>query len=149
MRYNLSFMLEKSVYESLTYEANAPAQDKEPVEAARIHELVCLVLGEAARVAEEIDEGDGDAAVHVQYQVWLLRGRDLLDVERVVKERRGGEVGLDKVLDKRHPHVGVVDRLDPVPDAHDQLSLLPHGVHELHRDLPRVVRPGELLGRAV
>ena len=79
---------------SLTYESDAPAQDEEPVEAARLHELVGLVLGEAARVAEEIDEGDGDAAVHVQDQVGLLRGRDLLDVERVVEERRGGEVGL-------------------------------------------------------
>ena len=55
-----------TVLASLTYESHASAQDEEPVEAARLHELVGLVLSEAARVAEEVDEGDGDAAVHVQ-----------------------------------------------------------------------------------
>ena len=36
----------------LTDEPDAPAQDEETVEAARLHELVGLVHGEAARVAE-------------------------------------------------------------------------------------------------
>ena len=38
----------------------------------------------------------------------LLRA-NLLNVEGVVEQRRGGEVGLDKVLDEGDAHVGVVD----------------------------------------
>ena len=34
-------------------------------------------------------------------------------------------------------------------DAHDELSLLPHGVDELHGDHVAVVGLGELLGGAV
>ena len=46
-------------------------------------------------------------------------------------------------------HVRIVDRLDAVPDAHDQLALLAHRVDELHGNEARVVGLGELLGRSV
>ena len=72
----------------LTDEPDAPSQDEQAVERARLHVGLRLLLGEAARVAEEVNEGDGDAPVYVQDEVRLLAGGDALHLEGVVLNKK-------------------------------------------------------------
>lgn len=118
----------------------------------------------------EVDEGDCNAAVHIEDQVGLLPCSDLFHLKGVVQQWSLREVALDKLLDQSYPHVWIIDlkqisiryelprisrphervfyrshRFDPVADAHNELALLPHAVDELHWNHVCVVGLGELL----
>jgi hypothetical protein len=92
-----------------TNEANAAAEDKQTVDGTHINVFLCLLPGEAARVAEHVNKRHGDHSVHVQNQVGLLGGGDFLHLEGVVQQGGGAEVFQHKFLDDLNSHVWVVD----------------------------------------
>ena len=52
----------------------------------------------AAGIAQQVDKRHADDAVHVENEIRLLRGGDLLHFERIVQQRRGGKVFTNKIL---------------------------------------------------
>ena len=82
-------------------------------------------------MSEKINEAKSNTAVNIEDQIWFLLGRDLLHLSGVVQHGGGGEVLLGKLTDNHNSLVGVVDALDSVTDAHDQLTLLLHFVHKI------------------
>ena len=175
-RVSVQALLESLLVEEVADEAQAASEHEYAVEGAALDELVGLLHGEAAAVAQHVDHGDADDAVHVQNEVGLLRRRDLLHLERVVEQRRAREVLLGELTQQDHSHVRIVQlinnnasfvavvvivttkkrekrskthRFDSVADAHDQLSLLSHLVDELHGRETGIVGLAQLLGRTV
>mmetsp|Transcript_13165 Transcript_13165/g.52746 ORF Transcript_13165/g.52746 Transcript_13165/m.52746 type:complete len:1108 (+) Transcript_13165:373-3696(+) len=142
-------LFEALLVEVVADEADGAAEDEEAVEAAVGDELVGFLDGEGAAVPEEIDEADGDAAVDVEDEVRALGGRDLFDAEREVEGRGLGEVFFGEVLDDDDAHVGVLERLDAVADAHDEDVVLFALVDEVLGRHALVSRGGHHRRRAV
>jgi len=105
--------------EEVGNQTDASAKHKETVENTHLKVVLCLLGSESATVADEIDEADGDAAIHVQDEVILLGGRDRLDRKRVIEELGAREVLLNVLLDKLDTKIGVVARFDSVADTGD------------------------------
>ena len=57
---------------------NTPAEDEETVQNAHLQVVLSFLVGEGARVAEEVHKAHGDTAVHVQNQIVLFGGCDRL-----------------------------------------------------------------------
>lgn len=89
-------------------QTNASAQYEQTVQDTHAEVVFRFFLAECSTIAEQVDEADGHASIHVEDQVVFLRGRDRLNSNSVVKHVAFGEVGLYKVLDEFHPEIGVV-----------------------------------------
>ena len=56
---------------------------------------------------------------------------DFFHFEGVVEEGSGRKVVFDEFLENDDSHIRVIDAFHAVPDAHDQLTLLPHVVDKV------------------
>mmetsp|Transcript_29203 Transcript_29203/g.89337 ORF Transcript_29203/g.89337 Transcript_29203/m.89337 type:complete len:334 (-) Transcript_29203:2531-3532(-) len=124
-------LLEALLVDVMADEADGAAEDEEAVEDAVGDEFVGFFEGEGAAVSEEVDEADGDAAVHVEDEVGALLRGDLFDGEGEVESGRLGEVLLGELLDDDDAHVRIFEGFDAVADAHDQKVVLLAVVHEV------------------
>mmetsp|Transcript_39488 Transcript_39488/g.53634 ORF Transcript_39488/g.53634 Transcript_39488/m.53634 type:complete len:245 (-) Transcript_39488:1088-1822(-) len=131
-------LLQALLVQVMPDEPDAPPEHEEPVEASVRNEVVRLVLREGAAVAEQVHEAHRDAPVDVQDEVAPLPGGDLLDPQRELQNFVAGEVLHGELLDDDHAHVGVVERLYPVANPHDELVLFPHLLREAQRVQPLV-----------
>lgn len=104
-------------------QTNRTSQDEQSVEHTHLEVVLGFLIAESARVTEEIDEADGDTAVHVEDQVVFLGGRDGFHSEGVVEELGVGEVGLAVFFHERDAEIGVVARLDAVADTGDCINI--------------------------
>ena len=100
-------------------ETDATTKNEKTVQRADLDVLVRLLWREGARVAEQVDEAHGDAAINVKDERILLRRRNLLDRECVVEQAVAGEVLVDVLLHQLDTKVGVVHALDLVTDTTD------------------------------
>eukprot|EP00052_Salpingoeca_macrocollata_P018756 m.154460 g.154460 ORF g.154460 m.154460 type:complete len:427 (-) comp20789_c0_seq1:2231-3511(-) len=116
-------LLQAALVNVVAEETGGTTQHKQPVQAANFHILVGLLKSESARLSQQVHKGHCNGAVHVQDQVGLLLGGDLLDLQRVVEQRCLGKVLLHVVLDDNHAHIRVLQRLDAVTNSHDELAL--------------------------
>ena len=152
--------------EEVGNQTNAAAEHEKTVEHTHLEVVLGLLGAEGARVAEQIDEADGDATVDVQDQVVLLRRRHGLDSERVVEQLGGREGLLAVLLDEGDTEIGVVAGLNTVANTRDckqvsfnlskvfgsqltELVLLAHGVNKVTGRETFVEGTGELLSSAV
>lgn len=133
-------------------ETDASSQDEQRVDGANVDVLLSFLARsspinifniqsktfkdlprESAAISQHVDEAGGNDTVDIQDQVRLLAGCDLLNLQSVFKHGLGREVLQDEFLDDLHTNIRIIDGLDAVTDAHDQLTLLAHGVNEFHR----------------
>eukprot|EP00128_Syssomonas_multiformis_P007856 Colp12_sorted_trinity150504_noHs@35 len=138
-------LLESLLVEVVADETDGAAQNEEAVKSTNINVLLALLRREGSAVTEEIHKHDTDRAVNVQDQVGLLGGCHLLNFKGEVEQRSGGEVLLGVLLDDLNTEIGVVQGLDSVTDAEDQLVLGTHAGDELLGAEARVEGSGELL----
>mmetsp|Transcript_98915 Transcript_98915/g.318948 ORF Transcript_98915/g.318948 Transcript_98915/m.318948 type:complete len:414 (+) Transcript_98915:204-1445(+) len=142
-------LLQSQLVDVMGDEAGGTAEDEQTVQATEGQEVLNLVGREGAARADHVHEAHGDATVHVQDQVRPLAGGDLLHPTREVQDGCASEVLLGEVLDDDHALVGIRQRLDSVPDAHDELVVLLATLHEALRRHARIVRflkhPGRII----
>jgi len=69
-------LLQAKLVQVVANETHRSAQDENAVQGPDLDVLLRLLLGEAAALAQKVDECDADEAVHVQDQVGLLPKRD-------------------------------------------------------------------------
>lgn len=100
-------------------QTNAPAEHEKTIQHAHLEIVLRLLLTEGAAVAQQIDEADRDAPVHVEDQIVLFRRRDRFHGEGVVEEFGRREVRLHVGFYEFDAEVGVVAGLDAVADAGD------------------------------
>lgn len=100
-------------------QTNAAAQNEEPIQHTVPHVVLNLLGRESAAVAHEVNKADRNAAVHVENEVVLLGSRHRLNGNRIFQQLCVGEVLLGELLDQLDTQIGVVARLDPVPDTRD------------------------------
>lgn len=86
--------------EEMSNETDGAAQHEQAVENTHAEVVFGFFGAKGTRVAEQVDEADGDAAVDVEDQVVLLGCRDGLDRDGIVEEFAAGEVLLDVLLDQ-------------------------------------------------
>ena len=79
--------------------------------------FVSFFSSKGAAISEKVDEAYSNAPINVQDERVLLRGGDLLHSESVVEERVAREVLLHILLHKLYAKIGVVYRLDLVPNS--------------------------------
>ena len=100
-------------------------------------------------MSQQIHKADGNTAVNIEDKIRLLAGGDLLHLQGVLQQRRLREVLQGELLDQRDALVRIVDGLDAVADAHDQLALLARLVDKLHGNEAGVEGLGKHGGRTV
>mmetsp|Transcript_115199 Transcript_115199/g.372314 ORF Transcript_115199/g.372314 Transcript_115199/m.372314 type:complete len:354 (+) Transcript_115199:287-1348(+) len=142
-------LLQPQLVEVVTNEADGAAEHEQAVKATKSHQVVALLAREGTAGADHVDKRDGDAAVYVQDQVCSFPRCELLCCQREVKDRCALEVFLRVFLDQHHTLVWVCQRLDAVPDAHDELVCLLHLFDEVLRAHAAVVRVGKHFGRII
>jgi hypothetical protein len=108
-----------------------------------------ILLGKVVALTQQIDERDGDGAVHVEDKVGPLRRCHLLHLQRIVEERVFGETLGDEFFDDTDARIRIFHRLNAMTDSHDVEVLLLHVLDELSRAEVAVEGSGELLGRVV
>lgn len=92
-----------------------------------IFQVVCLLLHSTQKEQTWTDTSDPNLS-------------HLLDGHGEVQDLVVLEVLQSILLDDSHAHVWVAERLDAVPDAHDELVLLAHALHILS-SVGTLVRP--------
>lgn len=162
-------LLESLLVHVMTNESYAATQHKQRVDGAHIDVLLCLLAvkiqnkltthltllelsllpSEGAAVAQHIDESGGNDTIHIQNQIWLLAGGDPLHLQGILQQRTLWEVLHDELLDDLDTHIGIVDRLDTMANAQNELAVLTHLVDKLHGMQVGVVGLRELSGRAI
>merc|ERR1712217_633754 len=119
-------LLQPQLVKVVADETNGAAQHEQAIEAPEGHQVITLFTTERAAGADHVHKGHGDAPVHIQNQVCTLARRQLLHLQSKVQNRGALEVRLRILLDEDHALVWVSERLDAVPDAHDELVSLLH-----------------------
>lgn len=103
--------------EEMGNETDAATKHEETVENTHAEVILSLLGVEGTAISEQIHEADGNATIHVQNQVVLLRRRDCLHGEGVIKKLARREVLLNILLDKLDAQIRVVARLDTMTNA--------------------------------
>ena len=110
---------ETFLIEEMGDETDGATEDEEAVEDAHLEVILGLLGAEGARIAEQVHEANGDAAIDVEDQVILFRRGDGLDREGVIEKFGVGEVVLAVLFDQGHTEIRVVAGFDAVADAGD------------------------------
>eukprot|EP00047_Mylnosiga_fluctuans_P002395 m.224315 g.224315 ORF g.224315 m.224315 type:complete len:1021 (+) comp11078_c0_seq1:64-3126(+) len=142
-------LLQALLVQIVADKAGGPAQHEQAVQAAHLDVLIRLLGREGAALAQEIHKCDSNCAIHIENEVRLLGGRDLLNLHGVGEQVRPREMLLDILLDDGDAHVGILERLDTMANAHDQLVLAAHVSHKVLRRLATIICNSELAGSTI
>lgn len=105
--------------EEVGNETDASAEHEQTVENTHLKVVLGLFGRKGTAVAEEINEADSNASVHVENEVVLLGRRHRLNGEGVVEQFGAREVLLNVLLDELDTEIRVVSGLDPVANTGD------------------------------
>ena len=80
-------------------QTDTPTEHEQAVKDAHVHVVLGFLGAKGTAIPHQIDKADGDAAVHVENEVVLLRRGDGLDGNGVVEHLAARKVLLDELFD--------------------------------------------------
>lgn len=142
-------LLQPLLIQIMSNESNTTTQHKQPIQCPNLYVLGRFFRCKRPRMSQQIHKQDTYGPIHVQNKIILLLRGDVLDLEGVVQEGRGGKALMRKVHQDTNTEIRVGFGFNFMTDAEDELIGFTGGVHEFLGRPSLVVGHAELFRGAV